>query len=418
MSKYKQLHSILIFLLANGFWKVQAQSLTQLIYDQKQSAVMGAQNLTMVHQVLYSFQDKHIRDTLFIENTLLKKSTGIGYRIAKLMLLDQPIDQFISLTQHEVFGHGFRYREFEYEKIFYNLNLSYPYGKGGGYSGAWNGNIAPTLQERNVLNIGGVEANRLLADNITHQVLLDNKIHYRQGLLFYWAQNNLFRYLWTSRTGQRSLNNSNDMNNYVNIINTLYSNNSEKKHNLTTLSNQSFVSLINPMQLYALYAVVYVYGIKGQKSVPQIPMIRISNIRYLPALNYSLTPFGSQYHFVNYFRYNKALIIADIALGDKTVNEFYGVSLKGFNLVNKQKITINAHLDIWNQPALELEKYTKPESANRSGEAVKLDIHYRLYNRPNQLGLFIQLGYKSKGFLLGEMLAETPILRFGLSIHL
>lgn len=409
---------ILIILWISGSTFVYAQSYSQLIFDEKQTAQVGSANLITLHHVLYGFEDAHIRDTLFSENSGLKKTAGIGYRFAKLFLLDQPIDQFISLTQHEVFGHGFRFREFEFESIFYNLNLTYPYGKGGGYAGAWGSKITPTLQERNVLNTGGVEANRLMADNITYQVLLDDNLHYRQGLLFNRAQNNLFRYLWSSRTGEQIIDGSNDMNNYINGVNYMYGNGTKNKYNFTILSNQSFISFINPMQLYALYTVLYTYGVKGEKSIKKIPMIRLFGVRYLPAFNYSLTPFGSQYHVVNHVRYKQTLISGEFMLGDKTFNEFYGISLKGFNLLNKKRLSLNVHADIWNQPELELENYSAAKRANTTGGSLKADIHYRPYDRPDRLGLFAQVGYKSNGFVMGEMLSETYILRFGLSMHL
>lgn len=407
-----------ISLFLTWFSRVQAQSYSQLIYDNEYSAQMGAGNLITLHHALYNFTDKHIRDTFVAENTFLKKSAGVGYRLAKLFLLEHPIDQFISLAQHEVFGHGFRYREFEYENVFYNLKIGYPYGKGGGYSGSWGARIPPTTQERNTLNIGGVEGNRLLADNITYQILLDDEIHYRQGSLFYIAQNNLLRYLWSSRNGSRSLNGSNDMSNYINIVNTQYASGKADGYNLTVLSNQSLISLINPMQLYAVYSMLYTYGIKGEKSLKRIPMIQFKNITYLPALNYSLTPFGSQYHFVNYVKYKTSLVSADFMHGDNMFNTFYGVSLKGFNLLNTQRVSLNLHIDIWNQPELELEKYSTLKKPNVTGEAVKLDIQFRPYVRPNKLGLFVQAGYKSKGFVMGEMLKETYILRCGVSMHL
>lgn len=394
------------------------QSASQLLYDEKQSMQVGAANLITLHHALYQFTDKYVRDTLFAENTIFRKATGAGYRLAKLALLDHPIDQFMSLTQHEVFGHGFRYREFEYESVFYNLKIGFPYGRGGGYAGSWGARIPPTAQERNVLNSGGVEANRILADNITYQVLLDDEIHYRQGLLFYIAQNNLLRYLWSSRNGTRTLDGSNDMSNYINGINGMYGVGLTDKYSLTKLSNQSLITFINPMQAYALYSILYNYIIKGEKRMKRLPMIRVSNLGYLPALNYSLTPFGSQYHFINHVKYKQTLISADFTAGDRTFNDFYGVSLKGFNLINKQKLSLNVHADLWNQPELELEEYTTVKHSNTMGGAIKTDIIYKPLKRDNRMGLFIQIGYKSKGFVMGEMLAETHILRFGLSMHL
>lgn len=396
------------------------QSYSTVIFDEHQSQNFGASNLTTLHKALYQFEDKHIRDTLFKENNFIRKTGGFGYRMAKLLLLDAQIDCFTALLQHEVFGHGARYRELGYTGNSFNLNLYFPFGDGSGFAqrGVLQpGYKYPTYQENIAISIGGADAEMLLANNLTNQMLLDDTIHYRQGLLYLISQNNGLLYLWNTRLeNPTKIKPNNDMIAYISNMNFFYIKPNTERYNLNTLSNQNLISFANPIQIYSAFSILYTYGIKGQKQL-KIPMIRLGNVRYLPAFNYSLTPFGSQYHFINYVRYKSMLFNADFMLGDNTFNSFYGISLKGFNLINKKRITINFHLDVWNQPNLVLDNYLKPTGANQTGGSCKVDVMLRPFIRQNKLGLFVQAGYKTKGYISGEALAESLILRYGISLH-
>jgi hypothetical protein len=400
----------------------KSQSYSQLIFDNRESQYFGAYNLTTIHKSLYLFEDKHVLDTLFRENNFIKKAGGFGYRMAKLLLLDAQIDCFVALSQHEVFGHGARYREFGYKGNSFNLNLYPPFGDGSGFAQRGilqAGYKSPTLQENIVMSIGGVDAEILLGNNITNQMLLDDTLHYRQGLLYLISQNNLLLYLWRTRyTSPANIKPGNDMISYINEINYLYPTSAGKKYDLNTLSDQGLISLANPLQIYSAFSILYSYGIRGKKQLKKIPMIKLGNVRYLPALNYSFTPFGSQYHFINYIRYKQILLNADFNMGEQTFTKFYGVSLKGYNIVNKKRITLNFHLDVWNQPELELTNYSQPTTLNKTGESFKVDIMFRPFIRQNKLGIFVQTGYKTKGYVSGEVLAESFILRYGIGLHL
>ena len=73
------------------------------------------------------------------------------------------------------------------------------------------------------------------------------------------------------------------------------------------------------------------------------------------------------------------LFSADFQLGDNTFNTFYGLSMKGFNLVDNSILGLNAHLDAWSQP--ELANYTMPSSIKKMGGAFKVDLMLRPFNQ-------------------------------------
>ena len=415
-------HALVLLLSIVVTLSTKGQSYSSIIFDQQLSQNFGAYNLITAHRAIYMFEDKHIGDTLFKENNALKKTAGIGYRLAKLLVLDAQVDCFTALIQHEAFGHGARYRELGYIKNSFNLNLYFPFGDGSGF--AQRGTLQagykyPTSQENIAASIGGVDAEMLLAGNLGNQMLLDDTIHYRNGLLYLIAQNNLPLYLWSTRyTQPQNIKPGNDMVAYMNGINYLYPRTTNKTYDINTLSNQSLISLANPLQVYSAFSIVYSYLIKGEKQMKKIPMIKLGQVRYLPALGYSFTPFGSQYHFINYIRYKRMLFNADFNLGENTFTNFYGLSIKGFNVVNNKRLTLNFHIDVWNQPELDLDNYLRPSAIDKIGGAIKVDLMLRPFVRQNKIGLFVQTGYKTKGYVTGEVLAESFILRYGISLHL
>ncbi len=414
----KNLFIFLLFVLSISITnKIVAQSYSTIIIDKNQSEYFGANNLIMLQKSVYLFQDKYIPDTLIKENNFFKKTVGFGYRMGKLFILDFQEDFFIALLQHEAIGHAARYREFGHEANSFQFSPFFPFGTGGG--SASPGKLKPgnTISPHESVTkiLGGNEANLVLANTLSSQFLLDDTLHFRQALLYLTAQNNLLNYIRITKYSK----NGGDVSAYISSINGLYGKNSTSFYDIKKISRQSLVSLLNPTQLYSVYTVLFQYGIKGKKQLNKIPMIKMGNVRYLPAFNYNLTPFGSEYILSNIVRHKHRLYSLDFNLGDNTFNKFYGGSLKIFNLIDTKRIGINLNCNVWNQPELELKK----EFANvtnypsKIGGAVKVDLMIRPFKLKNKLGIFLQTGYKSKGYVMGEDLAETFILRCGISLH-
>jgi hypothetical protein len=394
-----------------------AQSDKEIIFDSRQSEVFGAKNLTALHSVLYHFQDKIIPDTLFRENKWWKKSGGFVYRMARLWLFDAQVDYLIALSQHEVFGHGARFREMGYNSNSFHLGLFFPYGSGHGFAnhGGWTpGNII-TLQESLTATFGGNEGNLVLANNLGNQMLLDRSIHYRQAVLYLISQNNLISYIWYSRLNTKYWNTSNnDIKNYISETKFIYGSRG-KAYTIRSLSEQSLLTLANPLQLYAAYTILVKYGIQGKKKWDHIPMIPLGSVRYLPALGYDLTPFGSRYHFFNYVAYYNYKFSADISYADNRYFDYYGLSITAFDILYLSWFRMNATLEGWNQPELELNQNTPLKTNSKLGGLASVELFLHPLFLKNQLSVYLQIGYKTKGYSAGEPLDHSLILRYGLS---
>lgn len=84
------------------------------------------------------------------------------------------------LIQHEVFGHGARVREFGGEAS-YELHLFPPYGSGAGLT-TWN--FEGSLDQGTAVNIAGIEAEELLAEDVRLRSLSDGILNYRDAYIY------------------------------------------------------------------------------------------------------------------------------------------------------------------------------------------------------------------------------------------
>jgi hypothetical protein len=408
---------ICFFLCLLWFEDAGAQSYNTLVFDNHQSEMFGAGNLSTLHKALYSFQDKIIPDTLFRENKWWKQSGGFVYRMARLWLFDAQIDYLVALSQHEMFGHGSRFREMGCQNNSFHLSLFFPFGGGHGFArtGDLKKGYVVTYAENIAITFSGNEGNSILANTLADQMLLDHSIHYRQALLYLISQNNLISYIWYTRLKKNSTTSySNDIKSYIFETRNLY-NGHGKAYTVQSLSEQSLITLANPLQLYAAYTILVKYGIRGKKQWNNIPMIPMGRVSYLPALAYDLTPFGSRYHLFNYFTYKNKLFSADLQYGDNRFCDFNGISLSAFNIIDMPRIGFNATMECWNQPDMELHKYAPLEIKHKAGGLIKLDVILRPFRFKSKLGLYLQLGYKTKGYSSGEPLDHSIILRYGIS---
>jgi len=370
----------------------------------------GASNSLVIHKALSSFQDDFIPSQLWEENSKLKKSLGFAYRMGKLFLLDFQEDYLIALVQHEIFGHGARFREFGGENNRYSLNPFFPYGNGSGAAFPGSGAASARGDQVFATVIGGVEANQVLNQRLSEQILLGDRIHYRQGLLSTVAPNNLLFYIWIDRFSS----NPGDIASYVRRLNLAYPVQG-RQHSIERLSRQSLITLLNPLQAYAAWGVVYQYGIQADQ-YSKVPMIKFGSVKYLPIPGLNLTPFGPEYTLTNHFRWKNRLFVAHLGFPDGLVNQYYRLRAQSINTLDLPHLQTNFHLDLWNQPELSFESGSGPQP-NKWGASLKIDWMLNLFPNQSQMDFYLQTGYKTKGFVIGTPLDQGPLLKFGLNFR-
>ena len=396
---------------------LSAQSDLRIIWDENQSSIANAENLLSIHQVIYQFSNQHLKTTYWDESSFKGKALGIGYRLTKTILLDYQVDYLAHLYQHEVFGHGYRFREYGFEDNSYNINAFLPYGSSGGFA-AWGTRQGGRLgvHENIAVSSGGMEASTILAKALRNRWLFEGEINYRESLLYISTFNDYTGYIWSTRLFDRD-NAGNDVNRYLRQVNVSYGFPNEALYalSLNDISNRALVNFANTFQLFALYTYLKTYLYDAEETF-EYPMISINELEYLPAIRFGLTPFGSEFIFENFIKTDKEIAKLEFRIGDQILDQFWGGGIAVHKSFSEQ-LQLGISVDGWQQPAIELsEGFSTFWTESGFGGRVLGEISLHTKN-DFPIGLYSQFGYKTTGFIEGEQLDKGLILRLGLSVR-
>ena len=385
--------------------------------DATRSSAMGAENLVALHRSIFALEDRLLRPRLFDEGTAGRKTAGIMYRLGKTVLLDNAIDQIAVLTQHEVFGHGARFREFGYTDISYKLSLFPPYGKGSGFASASLGRGRRTTRhERIGVTAGGSEANTVLAKAIRSKWLQrGGAVKSREIIVYLSSSLDLTWYILQTRVRSRP-SPGNDVANYLRDLNLLEGQPpSENKLTLEQLSAHTLAGLLNPTVLWAMYAYSVSYLYRGSAET-RLPMFRIGAARYLPSFRLGLTPYGTEIIFENLILHSGRVSNLYLRYGIPSFHRFGGFGVAVERLASMRGIMFSPRAEIWHQPPLLLGGERVRRGRSGLGGGIWTRVDYQLEARRYKPGIWLEIGNKTDGFVEGEAFGRGFTLRLGLSI--
>ncbi len=394
---------VCVILSAKSFSQVQQI----LILDSNLSEYSGANNLLTLHKGIYTFENQYLKTQLFDESGLKRKAFGITYRLGKTFLFDNVTDHMIGLMQHEIFGHGSRYRELGYKKSSYHLNLFPPYGDASGWASSGGDNKRKISTHESMLKvISGCESSNIMAEEIVFRWMARGSINYRESVLYLGVFNNLTNYIVQTKFS-KNIKSSNDIASYL-----MYFPNA--KYNVDYLYKQAFLTLLNPFNYFAAYSYLRTYLYKGQESTG-LPGIKIKNGIYIPQIRFGLSPFGSEYYFDNYIKSGQKYMKVYFRYGDPLVNNSSGFGIRVNNLIKSRWFSVNSSFDIWDQPEFQVGGGAIKTVKAGINAAATTTLLFRMINVPNRFDVLIKLGYKGPGYLQGEKLEKAFIGAIGLS---
>ena len=387
------------------------------VIDNTYTARTGAHNIITLHRGLYGLENRLLQTRWFDEKNFVKKAAGLTYRLAKTILIDNVVDHLSFLAQHEVFGHGARYREFGFVNNEFTLNLPPPYGNGRGWArtGRLEEERFLSAHEHIAMKSGGSESNIILSGIMQANWLQRGSIHYRESILYLMSANDLSLYILRTKYGLRG-EAGNDVLNYLKALNVHEGYLFEEDYELALddLAAKAWINLLNPFQYFSLYAYFKTYLWSGDESL-HFPMIELWGVEYLPSFRLGLTPFGPEFYLENFVVKSDRIFNLYFRYGNPTFHKFWGMGAHVINLVKGHRFTVNTRLDIWDQPPLELGGDTIRESDGGLGGRIQGTFYYRLFKDKSLIHLTAQIGYKTAGFLEGEQLADGIVLRVGIS---
>jgi hypothetical protein len=244
-------------------------------------------------------------------------------------------------------------------------------------------------------------------------------MHYREASMYFWSFQIYQNYVQNSVQDLGSLDKLNDPQSYIRIINEYlgYSDLNNLKLTMADMQSKIRINLLNPFLYYSLYSILKTYLWDGE-SFNKIPTFRIGSVHYLPMLRAGLTPFGIEYQLENFFRHHKKNYLITFKLGDRTITDpWFAVGFHANNLLSVGPLSFNLYGEAWQQPDLLLSRDAVFSHNKKPGIAGSLRTYYNISRTRIPTQVFLEAGYKSKGFIEAYDLSASPIISFGVGIQ-
>ncbi len=383
-------------------------------YDTDIGSRAGADNLLGAYNLITGWEDRLLPPRWNEENRFLTKVGGIGYRVAKLSLVDYPLlTVYPYFFQHEVFGHGYRAREFGYKDIEYTFAV--PFTGGGAQTRFRYGSQRLTWDMDIAMAMGGVEANALLAERLKKDWMQSGSMAYHGALLHLAAAGNLAGYI--SATDEKDLDGtdadlSNDMLHYLSSVNGKQGDTlrADYRIHLQDLKQYAGANALDPYYWFAVWTILKTNLWSGQAQFRN-PALRIGPVRYLPGFGSMLNPWGPEFRFENFLSWDRRTVIARYRIGDDAYRRNWGLDLETSELFSYAGTTLDADFHFWRQPRLKLVRGDTGSTESRLGYGQSLTVFLPPFVKRVPVRLAVGGDYKTLGFVPGWTLDEGFTVR-------
>jgi hypothetical protein len=386
-----------------------------IIFDNNFSPYIGAEDILSTNYLLEKSFDK------FLNIKKEKKFLPAMLRGIKFVFFYFPLSGFEVVLQHELFGHGYRIRDISthYTKVLgYKFDLPFPYGNGGGATFYDYNNNYTSFQEI-ATSLAGVEATAMLSNRIKLKWLESKKIDALNSILYLQSFHDITGYIFSMDNSPYYVNDGHDIESYLFWLNTTYYNKNLSKKDL---KRSALINFLDPFTYYSLFENFYYVFTSKELN---FPMFNIGKLRYLPSFRLALAPYAMEYYFENFLSYKNRPIYAYLRYGKFLRNNF-GLGIEIPKLFMSNSFDLGFKIDIFNQSkiyfkASELEFdginfYYSEKDLKKKIFGASASIFYQKRFKKN-LAIYLQAGYKTKGYVQSEDLRDSIIARIGLTIH-
>jgi hypothetical protein len=311
-----------------------AQVSHDLLWDPALSSRIGAENISTVHRSLSALENRYLPPRWTDENTAVRKTVGISYRMARSVLIDFPLVYMAALSQHEVFGHGAAFRHTGAYAEGYVLRLPFPYGPGGGLARLPPGKRFE-LHEDLWMRSNGMNANLLLAQTVRNRAIRNGRLRYGESLLGLAGHLNTPASIWG--TPENSVPRGSDVSYYLDELDDSSRNRSSLT--LDDLKQRALVTLADPFAWMATWTILRDYIWRGSTS-SSLWMIDLGSVRYLPSVHLSLAPFGPEVLLEHLVVRNNQLWTMSMRFGNGPWGRFAGLGLEIDPLLSTDRLEV------------------------------------------------------------------------------
>lgn len=397
--------------------------------DYHLSPFVGGENILMLHKGIERMEDSLFSKPSLEESRSIFLTSPSQYsRNFRELLFWIPVNLSGVVSQHEVFGHGYRIRDLGSEYATVSGYKMYVIGGSTSYQ------FTPQLTTSQLLSIqiAGIEANEIMANQMRMKWLGNGQIDPRQHLLYIASALSLTQYSFVKDPShQNPATTGNDVVSFLHYLKATYPDTSLDQSQLRLIA---LTNLLDPF-FYLSFMASYDYIHTGRS--PSLPMFRFGPVKYLPAAKVALTPFGIQGFLEQFFQVNEGSpTYAYLKWGKNGANTYSGFGMRNEGLFQHVWGSLGLRADLWIQPDVLFEQgllsagevMEIPRGAEipqlypdevlqkkRWGGAVSLIGAIGKETWPARM--LLELGCKSQGFLPGEALRAAPIVRGGFSAH-
>jgi hypothetical protein len=278
----------------------------------------------------------------------------------------------------------------------------------------FDGTVSATRADVLGVDTAGIEAQNVLADAIGRQALLGGRLSYREAWLY--LQSRIAGLLYIRGVSPRSPP-GDDVADFLQDFNDGCLLPSCAPLAASTLKRRVLLMLADPILAQAAYGFAVSYVVHGQPStsLPTIPLP--GGLRYLPAVGFAMTPYGTEWTTAHNFLSGNRLMRFSVRSGAAGAAHPWGLGVVATNVAHVGPAAADVSVEIWRQPPFDA---LPTAAALLTGglAATTLNVPLGRGSTLSRLGVTGEVGYKSAGFVAGERLRAGPILRVGLTIAL
>ncbi|MGI4775475.1 MAG: hypothetical protein ACRYE9_00850 [Janthinobacterium lividum] len=329
---------------------------------------------------------------------------------------------FTVLWDHEISGHALRAKEFKVKVS--GFSLTSPFSAATHFS---SNKKSAHLQQLAIISLGGNEASYVLSKKLLNGLIEKNQaIDPVTAAAYMFSSGNQAFYVYAINYKKSR---ANDLHAYISYMRKMYGRNSMSMSKIKSIGVLDF---LDPTLVASIYSLATGNDVK-------LPTIKLAdNIRLLPSARMVLTPYGViEKHLIAHVLTDYTNITTTFGFGKESkttssvirkynvsksypVGTFFGstvtpkkhntyfAELSATKVVSLDQLNLGLTVAHWSQPELlTLDPYN---AKIKKGYMLVLNTKYQV---KDDLSIFADLGFKTKGFIVGQHLAKTPIIRAG-----
>ncbi len=388
--------------------------------DWPMTAQAGVPTVLTFQKKLTAWEDSLIPRQYRGDTTLKEHRRSVWLRLGRMMLIDAPLETVVMAIEQDFFGHYARMREFGLTGASLQFGAPIPFWRPMNTLNYDVPVIEPQASRQQLAMVAGgaLEAGQMASQTLAFRWMMRKSMFYRESLHFLRLQAAAIASVYTASDDQ--LNRNSAVEDWLYYGNRAYGFFSEYGYTASNLKRDFALSTFtNPLLYSSLRHVFQQYLFHGKDSIP-MPAIKIGYGKtMLPWVRFGFSPFGGEWIPEVTFTKNRQLINIYGRIGTGAFAQNFGGGIQAINIKRSTNMQINAHLSYWNQQYLFLNFGNQETVPVGWGGAATVTGFFKLSKSwKHTMSLMVQAGYKTRGYMEGEVWDASPIIRAGLSFNL